>query len=158
MQAMRGEAPPFNPPGARIATDVWAGLNVRANFDRIKIRGPVFIGGSASIGDGCEITGPVFIGANACIEAGARIEASIILEHTRVSGFASYQRKVVGPDFCFDPEGTVLDSRNTDIGWLFSDARSPEASLNEDQRLIMAHNLGAAMAHSLDAATGTFAE
>ena len=144
MQALRGEAPPYVLPGARIRSEVWAGLNVRANFERIKISGPVFIGGSASIGDGCEITGPALIGANARIEAGAQIDASIVLDHTRVSGFASYQRKVVGPNFCFDPEGTVLDNSNTDIDWLFSDARGSETSLNQAQRLIMAHNYGAA--------------
>jgi len=156
MQAMRGEAPPFNLPGTRIGPDVYAGINVRANFNRIKVTGPVFIGGSASIGDGCEITGPVFIGANACIEPGAQIDASIVLDHTRVGGFASYRRKVVGPTFCFDPEGTVLDSRNTDTHWLFSDARSAKALLNEDQRLIAAHNRGAAMAHGLESAAGAF--
>jgi len=148
MQAMRGEAPPYNLPGERIRPDLWVGLNVRANFDRVKISGPVFIGGSASIGDGCEITGPAMIGVNACIEAGAQINASVILDHTRVSGFASYHRKVVGPNFCFDPEGTVLDGRNTDTNWLFSDARSPEIFLNEDQRSIMAHNTRAAASRS----------
>lgn len=144
MQSMRGEAPPYDLPGTPIRPDVWAGPNVRTNFDRITIKGPVYIGGSASIGDGCEITGPVVIGANACIEAGAQIESSIILDHTRVSGFAAYQRKVVGPNFCFDPEGTVLDGKNSDVNWLFSDARSHETTLNDDQRLIMAHSRSAA--------------
>jgi mannose-1-phosphate guanylyltransferase len=144
MQALRGEAPPHDLPGERMRPDVWVGLNVRANFDRIRISGPVFIGGSASIGDGCEITGPAVIGANACVEAGAEIESSIILDHTRVSGFASYRRKVIGPNFCFDPEGTVVDSSNTDVGWLFSDVRGPETALNEDQRLVMAHSVEAA--------------
>ena len=153
MQALRGEAPPYNLPGVRIRPDVWAGLNVRANFDRIKLSGPVCIGGSASIGDGCEITGPVLIGANACIEPGAQIDASIILDHTRISGFASYRHKVVGPNFCFDPEGTVLDSNSTDTNWLFSDARSAHTALNQAQRLIKAHNLGAGMVHSPELAT-----
>ena len=158
MQAMRGEAPPYNLPGELIRPDVRVGLNVRANFDRIKISGPVFIGGSASIGDGCEITGPVVIGANACIESGAQIDASIVLDHTRVSGFASYRHKVVGPDFCFDPEGTVLDSRSTDIDWLFSDARSSESALNQAQRLVMAHSLSVAMADSVVPSAAAFAD
>jgi len=146
MQALRGEAPPYNLPGVHVRPDVWAGLNVRANWDRIKFSGPVVIGGSASIGDGCEITGPVMIGANACIEEGAQIDASIILDHTRVSGFASYQGKVVGPNFCFDPEGTVLDSKHTDTDWLFSDARSPAIAPSRDQRFVMSHSREAALA------------
>ena len=144
MQALRGEAPPYKLPGVHVRPGVWAGINVRANWDRVRFSGPVVIGGSASIGDGCEITGPVMIGRNACIEAGAQIDASIIMDHTRVSGFACYQRKVVGPNFCFDPQGTVLDSSNTDIDWLFSDARGRGTPLNEDQRQVMAHSLRAA--------------
>ena len=158
MQALRGDAPPYDLPGDCVRPGVRVGLNVRANFDRIKISGPVFIGGSASIGDGCEIVGPVMIGANACIEAGAQIDASIILDHTRISGFASYRKKVVGTNFCFDPEGTVLDRSNTDTDWLFSDARSPVAGLNQEQQLVMSHSLGAALAQAVRPTAPAFAE
>lgn len=144
MKAMQGVAPPYYLPGTYVLPDVRVGLNVQANFNRINFRGPVYIGGSASIGDGCDITGPVVIGANARIEAGAQIHSSIIMDHTRVSGFAAYQRKVVGPNFCFDPEGTVLDNRSTDISWLFSDARSPGVALNSDQETVVAHSLESA--------------
>ena len=144
MQALRGEAPPYELPGEKPRAGIWVGPNVRVNFDRIKIHGPVFIGGSASIGDDCVIIGPAFIGANALIEAGAHVSASVIMDHTRVSGFAAYDRKVVGPNFCFDPDGTVLDGSNTDISWLFSDARSPIAALNEAQHLVKAQSLRAA--------------
>ena len=119
---------------------------MRANLERIRIQGPVFIAGSASIEDDCEIIGPVVIGANAVIESGARIKASVIMDHTRVSGIAAYDRKVVGPNFCFDPDGTVLDGSHTDISWLFSDARSPVAALNDDQELIKNHSLRASPA------------
>jgi mannose-1-phosphate guanylyltransferase len=146
MQALKGEAPPYALPGEQIRPGVWVGPNVRGNFDRIRVSGPVVIGGSASIGDDCEIIGPAMIGANAQVESGARIEASIILEHTRVSGFATYRRKVVGPNYCFDPEGTVLDDQSTDMGWLASDSRSAAALLNEDQHLVKAMSLAAAPA------------
>ena len=79
--------------------------------------------------------------ANVHIEAGAYIDSSIILDHTRLSGFASFQRKVVGPNFCFDPDGTVLNSQHTDTDWIFSDARSSIALRNEDQLLVMAQSL-----------------
>jgi mannose-1-phosphate guanylyltransferase len=141
MQALRGEAPPYNLPGTQVRPGIWVGQNVRVNFDKISITGPVFIGGSTSIGDGSVIRGPVMIGANAHIEEGSQIESSIILDHTRVSGFASYEHKVVGPNFCFDPEGTVLDGKNTDIDWLFSDTRSLHNELNESQRLVMDQSL-----------------
>ena len=141
MQTMRGEAPPYGLPGKRVAPNLWVGLNVRANFNRIKISGPTFIGGSVCIEDGCELVGPIVIGANVHIESGAFIDSSIILDHTRLSGFASFQRKVVGPNFCFDPEGTVLNSQHTDTDWIFSDARSSIGLRNEDQLLVMAQSL-----------------
>jgi mannose-1-phosphate guanylyltransferase len=141
MQALRGEAPPYSLPGKPLKPNVWIGPNVRINLDQVSITGPVFIGGSASIGDGCTITGPAMIGANAHIEPGTQIFESIILDHTRLSNFGAYHRKVVGPDFCFDPEGTVLDGKLSDISWLFSDARSPEKTLNEDQLLLGQHSL-----------------
>ena len=146
MQALRGEAPPYELPGEQPRPGIWMGPNVRVNLSRIKMHGPVYIGGSASIGDGSVIIGPALIGANALIECGAHVSASVIMDHTRVSGFANYDRKVVGPNFCFDPDGTVLDGSNTDISWLFSDARSPIAALNEVQHLIKTQSQRAAPA------------
>jgi mannose-1-phosphate guanylyltransferase len=136
MQALRGEAPPFSLPGKPLKPDVWIGPNVRINLDQVSITGPVFIGGSASIGDGCSIAGPAMIGANAEIQRGTHIEQSIVLDHTRLSGYALYKNKVIGPGFCFDPEGTVLDSKHSDINWLFSDSRSLPTELTEDQALL----------------------
>ena len=53
---------------------------------------------------------------------------------------------MVGPNYCFDPEGTVLDDQSTDMGWLASDSRSAAALLNEDQHLVKAMSLAAAPA------------
>jgi mannose-1-phosphate guanylyltransferase len=141
MGALRRESPPYELPGWQVRPDIWVGPNVRCNFDKVHIVAPVLIGGSATIGDGCSIVGPVQIGANASVGAGASLKASIILDHTRVSGFAAYEHKVVGPNFCFDPEGTVLDGKNTDVNWLFSDARSRETFLNDEQLSVIAHSL-----------------
>jgi len=136
MQALRSEAPPHDLPGREIMPGVRVGPNVRINLDRVRLQGPIYIGGSASIGDGCEIIGPTLIGANADIPPSTQIRESIVLDHTRLSNFATYTHKVVGPDFCFDPEGTVLDGSHSDVNWLFSDARSAQADLTEDQRLL----------------------
>jgi mannose-1-phosphate guanylyltransferase len=136
MLALKGEAPPSNLPGKEVKPGVRIGPNVRIDFEKVKISGPVYIGGSSNIGDGAVIVGPVMIGANAVIEPGAHIEESIILDHTRVSGFASYVHKVVAANFCTDPEGNVLNSNSTDTDWLFSDARSFTNELNEEQELL----------------------
>jgi mannose-1-phosphate guanylyltransferase len=144
MQALRGEAPPYDLPGKEVLPGVRVGPNVRINLDQVRIEGPVYIGGSASIGEGCMISGPTMIGANASIEAGSRISQSIILDHTRLSSFTACEHKVIGPDFCFDTEGTVLDGKHSDVYWLFSDARSATQALTEGQQLLKEHSLQAA--------------
>lgn len=139
MQSMLGFAPPYDLPGIPVRPDVWAGPNVRANYDNITTAGRIYIGGSASIGDGCHLTGPLVIGAGAVIEAGSHLENSIILEHTRICAGGNFKGKIVGNGYCVDADGSVLDSRHTDTSWLFRDARSIGAALNEDQRAVLAN-------------------
>jgi mannose-1-phosphate guanylyltransferase len=133
MQALRGQIDGFCMPGREVRPDVWAGMNVRANFDRITLTGPVFIGGSAEIEDGARLIGPVCIGAGAVVEAGAHVEASIVLEHTRVGTGAYVRDRIVGPRFCASADGTVLDGRHTDTAWLFADARNRDFARSAEQ-------------------------
>ncbi len=138
MQAMRGFAPPYNLPGRILRPGITVGPNVRANFNNITTRGKVFIGGSASIGDGCCLEGPVVIGAGAVIEAGTHLENTIVMEHTRVCAGGYFRAKVVGNGFCVDADGSVLDARHTDTHWLFRDARSVGETLNAPQQEVLA--------------------
>ncbi|MEY4762709.1 MAG: hypothetical protein RLZZ200_2565 [Pseudomonadota bacterium] len=134
MRALRGEVDLGGFPGREVKPGVWAGLNVRANFDALDIKGPVYIGGSAAIEDGSVIIGPALIGANARIESGAHIESTIVLDHTRVGGFTHCVRRVVGPGFSFDPAGTVVDGGASDVDWLFADSRTRAPELDDGRR------------------------
>ena len=145
MQSMLGFAPPYDLPGVTVRPDVWAGLNVRANYNMIKTSGRVYIGGSASVGDGCTLVGPVVIGAGAVIEPGTHLENTIILEHTRVCAGGNYRGKIVGNGFCVDADGSVLDHRHTDTGWLFRDARSVDVGLSDDQCSVLANAFSATL-------------
>jgi len=146
MQAMSGEVPAFDPPGRPIRPGLRIGPNVRANFNRISTCGPVVIGGSAEIGNDCKLIGPVVIGAGSVLEPGVTVDSSIVLDHTRVGSGAEVRDKVVGPSFCFAPDGTVLDERHTDTTWLFSDARSMLPPLTVEQRRIVSGLLDAMVA------------
>lgn len=137
MQAMRGEVPAFTPPGREIRPGVWVGPNVKANFDTLDMRGPIYIGGSARIGDGCTLIGPVVIGSGADIEAGSHLEKTIVMEYTRIAQPCFLEEKLVGKSFCIDTEGSVLDARHSDTSWLFNDARSHADRLNEDQAWLL---------------------
>ena len=146
MKAMNGYIESFSMKGRRLREGLWVGPNVRADFSRIEISGPAYIGGSAEIGDGCVLRGPVVIGAGAVVGAGTHLERSIVLDQTRVAPFSLLRDKVVGGHFCIDADGTVLDGRCTDTEWLFADARSLAAALNDDQRWVHANTLEAAKA------------
>jgi mannose-1-phosphate guanylyltransferase len=146
MQAMEGAIPSLSLPGRLVRPGVRVGPNVRANFNRIATCGQVWIGASAEIGDGCQLIGPVVVGAGAVVEPGVRLDASIVLEHTRVGEGAEVVRKVVGSRFCFADDGTVLDARHSDVGWLFADARSAAVPLSAEQRGIRTDGLCAVAA------------
>jgi len=146
MQAMRGEVAWFDLPRRTLQPGLWVGPNVSANFNRIAVHGPVYIAGSATIADHCKLIGPVVIGAGAVVEPGARIEASVVLDHTRVAHHANVEHMVVGPRFCFAADGTVVDGGVTDTAWLFSDARSRHVPLTTDQQRILADSRDAAAA------------
>jgi mannose-1-phosphate guanylyltransferase len=146
MKAMVGYVRSFKMPGREVKEGVWVGPNVRADFDRLKLAGPVYIGGSAEIGDDCTLVGPVVVGAGAVVGSGTHLERSIVLDQTRVSPLSYLNNKVLGGQFCIDADGTVLDGRHTDTSWLFADARSLNAALTDDQRLVHANVIEAAKA------------
>ena len=65
-------------PGKEIKPGVFTGLNVAANWDKVDIKGPVYIGGMTRIEDGATIIGPSMIGPSCCICEGATIDLSLI--------------------------------------------------------------------------------
>jgi mannose-1-phosphate guanylyltransferase len=60
-----------NIPGHEIKPGVYIGLNVSVNWDKVDIRGPVYIGGMTQIEDGATIIGPTMIGPNCHVCSGA---------------------------------------------------------------------------------------
>ena len=137
LMALKGEIPGYQPPGREIAPGIWEGLNVRVDLQGCKIVPPVFIGGSAEIQAGATVIGPAVIGAGSVIESGAHVENTVVIDHTRVTGNAYLNNKIVSGRYCVDAEGTVLDGKHTDVTWLFADSRSKTTGLTEDQRQII---------------------
>lgn len=130
-------------PGREIFPAIRTGLGVRANWDKIWLKGPVYIGSGTSIGDGALIEGPTMIGPNCVIEAGAQIRQSIVGDYTRVSNIASLEERIVFAGKIIDPYGEAIDIQEADIGWLLDDARK-EQHVNPLQSTLQA--LGTARA------------
>ena len=133
--ALAGGIRGYRLPGREVRPGVRAGINVGWNPNRVKVRGPVVIGGSTSIGDGAVIEGPTVIGAGCVLEPGAVVRECILGDYTRVRSVARLERLVVYGNQCIDPSGEHFGIEEAGIGWVVDDARVRQ-DLGTDQRAL----------------------
>lgn len=112
-------------PGNEVRPGVYTGLNVKANWDKINIQGPVYIGGMAQIEDGATIIGPTMIGPSCCICSNAIIDKSVIFEYSRIGRGVRLVDKLVFGRYCVDKTGASIDMQAAALDWLITDARQP---------------------------------
>ncbi|MGD1855135.1 MAG: sugar phosphate nucleotidyltransferase [Leptolyngbyaceae cyanobacterium] len=110
-------------PGQEVRPGVYAGLNVKANWDKINIEGPVYIGGMAEIEDGATIIGPSMIGPNCSICSGALVDKSVIFEYSRIGPGVRLIDKLVFGRYCVDKTGASIDMQEAALDWLITDTR-----------------------------------
>jgi mannose-1-phosphate guanylyltransferase len=134
--AVNGGIRGYKLPGREVIPGVRTGINVRWNKDRAKVRGPVVIGGSCSIGDGAVIEGPSVIGAGCVIEPGAVIRECILSDYTRVSSIARLERLLVFGNQCIQPTGEHFGIDETGVEWVVDDARAKQEFAPEQQELL----------------------
>jgi mannose-1-phosphate guanylyltransferase len=135
-QAMRNDIPGFTPPSREISPGIRVGPNVRFNPAACKVRPPVWIGASASVGDGATLLGPCFIGPGSEVVSGAHIEESFVFDHTRVGRMAHLRRSIATGRFCVDSQGTAIDIAGADLDWILADARSEGNSIADLEHLM----------------------
>lgn len=123
-------------PGRELAPGIWAGINLSVDLAAADIRPPVYIGSSTRIERGATVIGPTMIGRNCVIEAGARINASVINDYTRVSGFADLDEKIVSGRFCVDRAGRNVELASSGYGFVVDDARE-RRQWRDDDLLLM---------------------
>jgi mannose-1-phosphate guanylyltransferase len=125
-------------PGIEVKPGIYKGLNVAANWDKIDVTGPVYIGGMTKIEDGAKIIGPSMIGPNCHICGGATIDNSIIFDYSRIGSVASLKDKLVFGRYCVDTDGVAIDTQAADLGWLITDARqSPQFEPTQEHQAIL---------------------
>ncbi|MBF2035641.1 MAG: NDP-sugar synthase [Leptolyngbyaceae cyanobacterium T60_A2020_046] len=113
-------------PGQEIRPGVYAGLNVRANWDKVNIQGPVYIGGMAHLEDGATIIGPTMIGPNCSICSNAIVDRSVIFEYSRIGPGVRLVDKLVFGRYCVDKSGASIDMQAAALDWLITDTRQAE--------------------------------
>lgn len=135
--ALEGQLAGYDLPGRERAPGLRTGLNVRINPRRCDIRGPVVIAGSARVDDGAVLIGPCYIGAGAMVASGARVEHSIVLEHARIGAEADLRSVVTDGQYCFYPDGSVIDLKQAMLPWVVGDVRMHEAAIKmAEQRFL----------------------
>ena len=110
-------------PGKEVAPGIYTGLNVAVNWDKVEIKGPVYIGGMTKIEDGATIIGPAMIGPNCWICSGATVDNSVIFEYSRLGAGVRLVDKLVFGRYCVDKTGAAIDVQAAALDWLITDSR-----------------------------------
>ncbi len=120
---LQGKIKNVSIPGTEVAPGIYTGLNVAVNWDKVDIKGPVYIGGMTKIEDGAKIIGPSMIGPNCYICKGATVDNSVIFEYSRLGEGVRLVDKLVFGRYCVDKQGAAIDVQAAALDWLITDAR-----------------------------------
>ena len=137
-----GEVRQIEIPGKEVRPGIYTGLNVSANWDKINVSGPIYVGGMTCIEDGATIVGPSMIGPSCYICEGATIDNSIIFDYSRIGPGVQLLEKLVFGRYCVDKNGDHLDLQDAALDWLITDSRRQDLGQPSPQQKAMAELLG----------------
>ena len=139
---LQGDVRQVGVPGKEVKPGVFTGLNVAANWDKINVEGPIYVGGMTKIEDGASLIGPTMIGPSCYICEGATIDNSIIFDYSRIGSGVQLVEKLVFGRYCVDKEGDHIDLQEAALDWLITDARRQDLVEPSPQQKAMAELLG----------------
>ncbi|MFZ9149102.1 sugar phosphate nucleotidyltransferase [Vulcanococcus sp.] len=145
---LQGDVRQVQIPGKEVRPGIYAGLNVAANWDKINVQGPIYVGGMTKIEDGATIIGPAMIGPSCHICEGATIDNSIIFDYSRIGPGVRLVEKLVFGRYCVDRNGDHFDLQEAALDWLITDARRQDYATPSPQQKAMADLLGTDLAIS----------
>ena len=148
---LQGQVRQVQIPGKQVRPGVYTGLNVAANWDRIKVEGPVYVGGMTKIEDGATIIGPAMIGPSCHICENATIDNSIIFDYSRIGAGVRLVEKLVFGRYCVDRNGDHFDLQEAALDWLITDARRQDVVEPSPHQKALAELLGTDLALSQSA-------
>ena len=137
-----GEVRQIEIPGKEVRPGIYTGLNVSANWDKINVTGPIYVGGMTCIEDGATIIGPSMIGPSCYICEGVTIDNSIIFDYSRIGPGVQLLEKLVFGRYCVDKNGDHLDLQDAALDWLITDSRRQDLGQPSPQQKAMAELLG----------------
>ena len=150
---LQGEVRQVTIPGKQVRPGIYTGLNVAANWDKIHVEGPVYVGGMTKIEDGVTINGPAMIGPSCHICAGATIDNSIIFDYSRIGAGVKLTEKLVFGRYCVDKSGDHIDVQEAALDWLITDARRLDLVEPSPEQKALAELLGSDLGNNLGEAS-----
>ncbi|MEY4430313.1 MAG: hypothetical protein RLZZ533_249 [Cyanobacteriota bacterium] len=145
---LQGDVRQVQIPGKEVRPGIYAGLNVAANWDKINVDGPIYVGGMTRIEDGATIIGPAMIGPSCHICEGATIDNSIIFDYSRIGPGVRLVEKLVFGRYCVDRNGDHFDLQEAALDWLITDVRRQDHIAPSPQQKALAELLGTDLAIS----------
>ena len=145
---LQGQVRQVQVPGKEVRPGIFAGLNVAANWDKINVEGPIYVGGMTRIEDGATIIGPAMIGPSCHICEGATIDNSIIFDYSRIGPGVRLVEKLVFGRYCVDRNGDHFDLQEAALDWLIIDVRRQDHIAPSPQQKALAELLGTDLAIS----------
>lgn len=139
---LKGDVRQVEIPGKEVRPGIYTGLNVAADWDKINVKGPIYVGGMTRIEDGATIIGPSMIGPSCCICEGATIDNSIIFDYSLIGPGVQLVEKLVFGRYCVGKEGDHFDLQEAALDWLITDARRQDLGEPSPQQKAMAELLG----------------
>jgi len=139
---LQGDVRQVQVPGIEVRPGIFTGLNVAANWDKINVHGPVYVGGMTKIEDGATIIGPAMIGPSCHICEGATIDNSIIFDYSRIGPGVRLVEKLVYGRYCVDRNGDHFDLQEASLDWLITDVRRQDVAAPSPQQKALAELLG----------------
>ena len=150
---LQGDIRQVSIPGKQVRPGIYTGLNGAANWDKIEVEGPVYVGGMTKIEDGARIIGPAMIGPSCHICAGATIDNSIIFDYSRIGAGVTLAEKLVFGRYCVDKTGDHLDVQEASLDWLITDARRLDLVEPSPEQKALAELLGSDLGNNLGEAS-----
>jgi len=145
---LQGDVRQVQIPGRQVRPGIYTGLNVAADWDKVTVVGPIYVGGMTKIEDGATIIGPAMIGPSCHICSGATIDNSIIFDYSRIGPGVRLVEKLVYGRYCVDRNGDHFDLQEAALDWLITDARRQDVATPSPQQKAMAELLGSDLALS----------
>jgi mannose-1-phosphate guanylyltransferase len=139
---LQGDVRQVQVPGVEVRPGIFTGLNVAANWDKINVEGPIYVGGMTKIEDGATIIGPAMIGPSCHICEGATIDNSIIFDYSRIGPGVRLVEKLVYGRYCVDRNGDHFDLQEASLDWLITDVRRQDVLAPSPQQKALAELLG----------------